>query len=599
MARFKQVPQAYLFHKLMGFWGNMVKNYQGDVQDDDFFDILRNCFDHDKAVELVEAAYSPEEIKAMGASRSRSSRLDLDDSLDDLFQCLWNHEKARPTCRVVLQTIKDYMVADKPRTKDETLETRFREIKRVLKLSDLELDVLMVAYVCSQTCFSWPCRVKDRDKPLYFAMALDRSYGEVLSVMNAKGRLRKFNLLDDDWDFSGRTIGGYIDGTDAETIERRFYRRNEEAEVLPWDFYGELATKDGAILKRLLAAKPKRCNVLLYGAPGTGKTSFARTLARELGRTAWEIKQGDDDGRNMKSEARMMGIQICNEQESADESLMVVDEADELLRGGMSLFDLLCGGGGKSTEKGVMNAMLDEMKIPAVWISNAPARAMDESVRRRFDYSICFEELNSAQRVSIWRNVVKKHGLGDLISEGQIADYAMKYATSAGGISTVLDNVRRLAPAKDEVDETVATLMKPHCRLMEVKEEGRFLPAKGYSLEGLNVKGKVTPEKVVKAVRNYLDADFSARGDDRPRMNILMFGPPGTGKTEFVKYLGKELDRKVIVMRGSDILSKWVGESEQNIAKDFRRPSRSARSCSSTRSTDSCRAATARTRAGR
>ena len=53
-------------------------------------------------------------------------------------------------------------------------------------------------------------------------------------------------------------------------------------------------------------------------------------------------------------------------------------------------------------------------------------------------------------------------------------------------------------------------------------------------------------------------------------MNILMYGPPGTGKTEFVKYLGRELDRKVLVVKGSDILSKWVGGSEQNIAAAFR-----------------------------
>ncbi len=570
MAKFKQVPQSYLFHKLLNFWGNMVKNYSSEVQDNDFFDIVRNCFDHDKAVELIEIAYTPEEIKAMTESRSRRGRLDFDDSLDDVFQSLWNHDENREKCRIVLQSIKDYMADDSPKTKDETMERRFMELKRVLHLSDLEFDLLTVAYVSSQTCFCWPRRVADRDKPLYFAMALDRSYPEVLQAMNAKGRLRKFNLLDSDWDFNCRTIGGYIDGTDSEAVERRFYKRNAEAEVLPWDFYGELASKDGEVLKRMLAAKPKKCNILFYGAPGTGKTSFARTLAEELGRTAWEIKQGDDDGKNMKSEARMMGIQICNEQESADESLMIVDEADELLRGsscGFSPFDLDIGG--KSTEKGVMNAMLDEMKMPAVWISNAPACMMDESVRRRFDYSICFEELNNTQRVSIWRNVVRKLELGDLISETQIADYAEKYATSAGGISTVLDNVKRLNPGKDKVDETVATLMKPHCKLMEVKEANRFLPAKGYSLEGLNIKGKVGLEKVVKAVRNYMDASFNAKSEDVPRMNLLMFGPPGTGKTEFVKYLGKELDRKIIVMKGSDILSKWVGESEHNIAKAF------------------------------
>ena len=573
MAKFKQVPQSFVFNNLMRFWGNMVQNYKGDVQDDDFFDIVRNGFDHEQAVELIEAAYSPDELKAMSENPSRRCRLDLTDSLDEVFQHLWNNAKGREKCRAVLRAIGDYMIDGRPKVKDEPLARRFAELKRVLKLSDLEYDIFLVAYVCSQTCFSWPCRVEDRDKPLFFAMALDRSYGEVLAVMNAKGRLRKFNLLDSDFDFCVRTIGGYLDGADDQTIERRFYQKNETAEILPWDFYGDLAKKDGAVLKRMLAAKPKKCNILFYGAPGTGKTSFARTLAKELGRTAWEIRQGDDDGRNMNAEARMMGISVCNEQECADESLMVVDEADELLRGrssGFGLFGLSFGGGG-TTEKGVMNTLLDEMKIPAIWISNAPSSAMDESVRRRFDYSICFEELNSAQRVSIWRNVVKKHGLGDLISEEQIADYAAKYATSAGGISTVLDNVKRFAPAMNQVDEAVATFMKPHCKLMEVAASDAFLPAKGYSLDGLNIKGKISLAKIVKAARNYLDVDFSAASEDRPRMNILMFGPPGTGKTEFVKYLGKELDRKVVVMKGSDILSKYVGESEQNIAKAFRR----------------------------
>ena len=75
----------------------------------------------------------------------------------------------------------------------------------------------------------------------------------------------------------------------------------------------------------------------------------------------------------------------------------------------------------------------------------------------------------------------------------------------------------------------------------------------------------------MKAVGNYLDADFNEASEDKPRMNLLLFGPPGTGKTEFVKYLGKTLDRKVLVVKGSDLLSKWVGESEQNIASAFRR----------------------------
>ncbi len=573
MAKFKNIEQNFLYGKILKYWGNMVKNYDGDCNDDDFFAIVRNCLDHDKGVELVETAYTADEIETMKQSRARNRRLDFSDPLDDILSVLWNNVSGRRKCRAVLDAMRTYLEADAGNAKDDIVSKRIAEIACALKLTELEKEVLTLAYICDQTCFCWPIRVESREKPLYYAMALDRSYSEVTEAVSPKGALLKYNLLDGDYDFCRRTLGGYMDGVSEEALDRRFYSKCGGEDVLPWTFYGDLSTKDGELLKRMISASGGKCNILLYGVPGTGKSSFARSLAAELGRTAFEIRQGDEDGRNMKSEARMMGIQVCNWQEDPKKCLMIVDEADELLRGsscGFSLFGFDFGGG-KSTEKGVMNSILDEMKVPAVWISNAPASAMDESVRRRFDYSICFERMNNAQRVSIWRNLVGKHGLGELISEEKIEEYAAKYQTSAGGISTVLSNVKNMKPEPGNVDELVAALMKPHCKLMNLRETNGFLPAKGYSLEGLNVKGKVTPARIVSAVRNYLDATFNAAAEDKPRMNVLLFGPPGTGKTEFVKYLGKELDRKVIVMKGSDILSKWVGESEQNIAGAFRR----------------------------
>lgn len=180
-----------MFNKLLTFFGNMVANYRDEVRDDDFFDVVRNCFDHDKAVELIEAAYTEDEIEQMKSSRSRRGRLDLSDFLDSVFAALWNNEKVREKCRIVLDSIVDYMRADNGKVKDETIEKRFLELKRVLKLDNLEYDVMMVMYVLNQTCFSWPCRLENRDKPLFVAMALDRSYAEVLNVMTPKGRLRK------------------------------------------------------------------------------------------------------------------------------------------------------------------------------------------------------------------------------------------------------------------------------------------------------------------------------------------------------------------------------------------------------------------------
>ncbi len=571
MARYRHVEQTFMLRMLLEFWGNIVENCDDDCRANDFFEVADRCFEREKCIDLIKTAYTGEELATVSYGEGRRCELDFNDSLGGMFYALWNSAGSRRKCRVVLDTMRRYVMSEISRKTNETVERRFAELKRSLKLSDLEAEILMFAYIRDQTCFCWPRRIEDREKPMYYAMAIDCSFAEVSKAMSPGGRLLKFGLLDCAYDFGRRAIGGFMDGVVSEPLERRFYTRTEAAEILPWSFYGDLASVEGAVAKSVVASSGGKCNILLYGAPGTGKTSFARSLARELGRKSFEIRQGDADGRNMKSEARMMGIEMCNNQESPSESLMIVDEADELLRGSSCSFSDFGFGfrGGKSTEKGVMNSILDEMRIPAIWISNAPAESMDESVRRRFDYSICFERLNNAQRAAIWRNLVARHGLAEVIDEAKIEVYASKYPTNAGGISTVLSNVKRMNPAQAKVDDLVEALMKPHCRLMGIRNDGGFMPAKDYSLEGLNIKGNVSLERIVKAARNYLDADFCARSEDRPRMNILLFGPPGTGKTEFVKFLGKELDRKVLVVKGSDILSKWVGESEQNIAAAF------------------------------
>ncbi len=572
MAKFKQVPQNFILKKFLHFWGNVVQNYTGEICDEDFFAIVHDNLDHDKAIELIEAVYPSKDIEEMTTVRQRSHRLDLSNSLDSIFSALWNTQSARRKCKILLEGIKEHIIEARGKAREEVLETRFKELQRLLKLSPLESEILMLTYIICQTCFCWPRRIENRNKPLYYAMALDRSLNEVLKVLTPNGKLRKFNLLDSDWDFNSRTLGGFLDGSDADVIDRRFYKMSENKDVLPWEFYGDLAHKDGEIIKQMLEKCGGKLNILLYGVPGTGKTSFAFSLAKEVGLQAFEIRQGDADGKNMNAAARMMGIQICNDQEDPATSLVIVDEADELLRGNAERFGIMgMSGGSHTTEKGVMNSILDDVKIPTIWISNAPEYVMDESVRRRFDYSVCFECLNMTQRISIWKNLVAKHRLNKLIDEKKIETFAGQYATNAGGISTVLANVSRMKPSAATVDELVAKLMKPHCRLMGITESEKILPAKDYSLEGLNIKGKVKLDKIVSSVRNYLDTSFNAKSEDKPRMNILMFGAPGTGKTEFCKYLGKVVDRKVIVVKGSDLLSKFVGESEQNIASAFRR----------------------------
>ena len=82
----------------------------------------------------------------------------------------------------------------------------------------------------------------------------------------------------------------------------------------------------------------------------------------------------------------------------------------------------------------------------------------------------------------------------------------------------------------------------------------------------MNIKGDIRLDRITEAIQkfqNYRD------GIDRPRMNILLSGSPGTGKTEFVKYLGKTLNSKVHIVIGSDLLDMYVGGTEKNIRQAF------------------------------
>ena len=97
------------------------------------------------------------------------------------------------------------------------------------------------------------------------------------------------------------------------------------------------------------------------------------------------------------------------------------------------------------------------------------------------------------------------------------------------------------------------------------------VPVKNYSLDGLHVEGDFPIAKVETAAQKFLSIlkDGADALPDRPGFNILLWGPPGTGKSEFVNYLGQKLGRKVVVKMGSDILSRYVGDTEKSIREAF------------------------------
>ena len=565
--------------KALVFFGNFIRNHNGSVNDNDTFGAVAELLPHDDWKTLIEGAFPAKTLARMTSCGYRRDRLDFDDETSEIIREVWSYSFARKRLRQILDEVVGRFVAAHPLDEcaDEPFALRSAELKRTLALSDFEMDILLVlAFVHSNLlCIAdgHDRRSDENDKAVFVAKSLNRDVSEVMAVLEENGKLRRYGCIDSDFDFNGALLS-FLNGARKEPLSSSYFNRCAD-EVLPWEFYGTLAEKHGDILKRMIRAAKGRSpvNILLYGAPGTGKTSFAKTLAAELGMTCYCIAQNTSEshgGRATSSPSFRFGaLQICANQVDPARSIIIVDEADGMLRGnGGGFFPFFGFDSTPVGDKGLLNSVLDSVHTPTIWITNTRAEELDESSRRRFDYSIRFDELSGEQRLAIWRNNVSKMKLGRLIGDELMRKFANLYPVSAGGITLVLQNLVKLDPPAEEVEKLVSTLMAPHCELLGVHcADDRLRPSGDYSLAGLNIKGTLPLERIVEAVRSFRTA---AEGDsDRPRMNILLSGAPGTGKTEFVKYLGAEIGSKVVIRMGSDLLDMYVGGTEQRIKQAF------------------------------
>ncbi|MBQ7695901.1 MAG: ATP-binding protein [Lentisphaeria bacterium] len=581
MRRYTETKNYWKTGKALEYFANFIRRHNGPVFDCDAFAVVEELLSPEELIRLIKETFPEKTITRMQNASRRPNRLDFDDDPREIIREIWSAEFARARLKKMLFGLIDRHMEQHPLEKcsNEPFARRSVELQETLSLTALETNVLMViSLTCSDGPLASPESAHSPSSPqsraTFIAKCLDCDVSEVLALLDENSKLRRYHCLNDEFGINGSLLG-FLNGVRNEPLSSSYFRISRE-EVLPWEFYGSLAQKHGGILKRIIdgANGKSPVNILLYGAPGTGKTSFARTLAAELKRKCCIIAQDTHDHRSNEATSapsfRFGALQICSSQVDPAKSLIIVDEADEMLRGssGGGPFALFGAGRAPAGDKGMLNALLDHVTTPTIWITNSSADELDESSRRRFDYSIRFEALDAEQRLSIWRNNVEKMKLGSLVSEEMMRKFAKRYPVSAGGITLVLQNLVKLIPAPGEVEELVETLMKPHCELLGVENADEAMrPAEDYSLEGLNIDGSLPLPRLIEAVRRFREEPSG--GIDRPRMNILLSGAPGTGKTEFVKYLGAQLGVKVVVLMGSDLLSMFVGGTEKLIRRAF------------------------------
>ena len=402
-------------------------------------------------------------------------------------------------------------------------------------------------------------------------------------MLSDTGNIRKFGLVDDDLDLDS-TFLSYLAGINPKPLAERFWQKYD-GEVLPWNFHGKLAEKNGTVLKKMIRTKPadEGISVLLYGVPGSGKTSFAASLAADMGKALYFIAQNDNDSRRMSYSAafRYAALAVAQKQLDPEKCILVVDECDKMVENttlGGGLFARIFGqdapGGRDGESKGQLNTVLDQNRHTILWICNSKQESIDPSSRRRFDYNIFFDELSNSSRCGIWKNALKYHGCEGLLDDFTLEHLSSRYHVNPGGVSVAVKNAAMVCRQDKSLDfeHEVLTFLKAHCSLLGISESPEELlePARDYSLEGLNIRSGIKLPRLIEACRSFLkkNTDFKANRD-QPRMNLLLFGVPGSGKTEFVKYLAKQLNKKLCIKNASDLLNEYVGGTEQRITAAF------------------------------
>ena len=580
------------FHAAQSIHGVLKSIGLGTSSDSDWFRAVANYLTSEEITMIYDKIIPPEKRRVLSDSMHRRlPELGVDDPDDILYflsknlvyrKRLW-HLAALCYGRRVEEYEDALGTADRV---PSATEKRFGEMQELFSLSEAETRILAVIYLSGSSFIDLGDydvgKFRSSEKITALAKALGTTETEVSALVADEGNIRKYGLLDEDLALD-RTFMSYLSGISSKPLVERFWTEYK-GEVLPWNFHGKLAEKHGTVLQKMIKAKSKDegLSILLYGVAGAGKTSFAHSLAHSLGKKLYFIAQNDDDNRRMSYSANFRFGAIAAAQKMLDpsECILVIDECDKMVENttlGGSLFQLFgirASGSRDGKTKGQLNSVIDTNRFTTLWICNSGQEAIDPSSRRRFDYNVLFDCLSADARQHIWSNALKFHNCEGKLSESLIRKLSSQWPVNPGGIAMAVKNaaaVIRDDAGADFADE-VMVFLKAHCTLMGIAEnpEDKLEPAQDYSLDGINIKSGIKLPRLIEVCRRYLEKKDDAEANrDQPRMNLLLFGVPGAGKTEFVKYLAKELDMKLKIKNAGDLLNCYVGVTEQRISQAF------------------------------
>ena len=345
----------------------------------------------------------------------------------------------------------------------------------------------------------------------------------------------------------------------------------------------ELPLRHPELFQRLGVDPPK--GVLLHGPPGTGKTRLARAVANESDARFFHIAGPEIMGSAYgESEKRLR--ELFEQASAAAPSIIFIDEIDSIApkRGQVT---------GEAEKRlvaqllSLMDGIEPRQNLVVIAATNRP-EALDEALRRpgRFDREIVVGVPDEPGR----REILGIHTRGMPLAPGVDLDELARrtYGFVGADIAALtreaaLEAVRRIMPrinlGEDTIPTDVLDALSVESRDFEnalkrvqpsaMREVMVETPNTGWEdIGGLDEARDKLREGVELPLKH---PDAFRRLGIRPAKGFLLYGPPGTGKTLLAKAAARESQANFIATKSSDLLSKWYGESEQQLARLFAR----------------------------
>lgn len=316
-----------------------------------------------------------------------------------------------------------------------------------------------------------------------------------------------------------------------------------------------------ALLAQASKTQATGVNVLIYGEPGTGKTELAKVVAQAAGCELYEVECADRDGNSLSGKDRYRSLQVALAfLRGRRKVALLFDEVEDVFPpAAPEIMNLFQRDDARSSVNGKawVNQILETNAIPVIWITNG-IEQIDPAFRRRFQYHLHLKSPPAGAR----EGIVRKH-LHDLaVSDAFVAKLSERKELTPAQIRSAARFAQLTAPAMQ--GDAIEALIERQLRNADAALGKSGAPAKAreivtqYDLSLLNVETRFEVPRIIEALKK------------KGAGTLCFYGPPGTGKTALAEHIAQCMERPLMIRQASDLVSKFVGETEQNMAAMFR-----------------------------